>query len=85
VDPERSRPTIKIGSGAARPAVASQPSICRRDVEGELPLDQFYGWYDLIVTVDEDQTFKYRLAGHAENGEDSFSDPAIGGLATLKA
>jgi len=52
--------------------------------EDELSLDQFYGWYDLIVTVAEDPTFKYRLAGHVESGKDSFSDPALGGLVTLK-
>jgi phospholipase C len=50
----------------------------------KLVLDQFYGWYDLIVTVAGDTTFKYRLAGHVETGEDSFSDPALGGLVTLK-
>ena len=51
----------------------------------KLSKDQFYGWYDLIITVAEDPTFKYRLAGHVENGQDSFSDPAMGGLVTLKA
>jgi phospholipase C len=50
----------------------------------KLVLDQFHGWYDLIVTVAGDPTFKYRLAGHVETGEDSFSDPALGGLVTLK-
>jgi phospholipase C len=50
----------------------------------KLSLDQFFGWYDLIVTVAGDPTFKYRLAGHVETGEDSFSDPALGGLVTLK-
>ena len=48
--------------------------------EGELSLDQFHGWYDLIVTVQADATFNYRLAGHVETGKDSFSDPALGGL-----
>jgi phospholipase C len=47
-------------------------------------LTQFFGWYDLIVTVAADPTFKYRLAGHVETGKDSFSDPALGGLLTLK-
>jgi phospholipase C len=56
----------------------------RETVEDELSLDQFYGWYDLIITVTGDPTFKYRLAGHVETGEDSFSDPALGGLVTLK-
>jgi phospholipase C len=50
----------------------------------KLWLDQFYGWYDLIITVAGDPTFKYRLAGHVETGADSFSDPALGGLVTLK-
>jgi phospholipase C len=53
-------------------------------VVDKLSLDPFYGWYDLIVTVGEDPTFKYRLAGHVETGQDSFSDPALGGLVTLK-
>jgi phospholipase C len=51
--------------------------------EKEFALEAFYGWYDLIITVAEDPTFSYRLAGHVENGEDSFSDPAMGGLVTL--
>jgi phospholipase C len=46
--------------------------------------DSFYGWYDLVVTVAQDTTFNYRLAGHVETGRDSFSDPALGGL-KLKA
>jgi phospholipase C len=49
----------------------------------ELSLDQFYGWYDLIVTVAGHPSFSYRLAGHVETGRDSFSDPAMGGLVTL--
>jgi phospholipase C len=47
-------------------------------------LTEFFGWYDLIVTVAADPTFKYRLAGHVETGKDSFSDPALGGLVTLQ-
>ena len=50
----------------------------------KLVLDQFYGWYDLIVTVGGDPNFEYELAGHVETGQDSFSDPALGGLVTLK-
>jgi phospholipase C len=49
-----------------------------------LSLDQFFGWYDLIVTVAGDPSFAYRLAGHVETGRESFSDPALGGLVTLK-
>ena len=53
--------------------------------DGKLSLERFHGWYDLVVTVAEDPTFEYRLAGHVETGRDSMSDPAMGGLVTLKA
>ena len=53
-------------------------------VHKKVSLQRFFGWYDLIVTVAGDSTFNYRLAGHVETGKDSFSDPALGGLVTLK-
>ena len=53
-------------------------------LEDENRLNRFYGWYDLVVKVSEDPTFECRLAGHVETGDDSFSDPALGGLVTLK-
>jgi phospholipase C len=53
--------------------------------EGGLSCDRFHGWYDFVVTVAEDPGFERRLAGHIETGRDSFSDPAMGGLVTLKA
>lgn len=43
-------------------------------------LARTHGWYDLTVTVQGDDTFECRYAGHLENGEDSISDPAMGGL-----
>jgi phospholipase C len=52
--------------------------------EDGLRLDEFGGWYDLIVTVSGDATFEYQLAGHIETGKDSISDPALGGLVTLR-
>jgi phospholipase C len=57
----------------------------RETFEEELSPHEFYGWYDLIVTVAGDPFFEYRLAGHVEIEKDSFSDPALGGLVTLKA
>jgi phospholipase C len=54
------------------------------EYKDELPLQEFHHWYDLIVTVAGDSTYNYRLAGHVETGEESFSDPALGGLVTLK-
>lgn len=53
--------------------------------EGGLSLDAFNGWYDLVITVAEDPSLNYRLAGHVETGFESTSDPAMGGLVTLKA
>jgi phospholipase C len=53
--------------------------------DGLLSLERFHGWYDFVVTVAEDPSFEYRLAGHVETGRDSSSDPAMGGLVTLKA
>jgi len=38
------------------------------------------GWYDLAITVDGDAHFMCHVAGHLENGEDSISDPFMGGL-----
>ena len=58
--------------------------IGERCLGESLRLDEFFGWYDLIVTVAGDAAFKYRLAGHVETGRDSFSDPALRGLVTLK-
>jgi phospholipase C len=43
-------------------------------------LESSFGWYDLSVEVDTDGNFLRRLAGHVENGRDSASDPALGGL-----
>jgi phospholipase C len=43
-------------------------------------LQRSYGWYDLVVTVAQDTGFEYQLAGHLEDGKDSISDPAMGGL-----
>ena len=54
-------------------------------LEDTWSLDDFHNWYDVVVTVAEDASFQSRLAGHVETGEDSYSDPALGGLVQLKA
>jgi phospholipase C len=56
----------------------------QKTFQNVLSLQRFYGWYDLIITVAGDPTFKYRLAGHVETGAESISDPALGGLVTLQ-
>ena len=52
-------------------------------VEGQpatryLPLQKTSGWYDFVVTFEQDPSFRQHLAGHVETGLDSISDPAIG-------
>ncbi|MBZ5634471.1 MAG: phospholipase C, phosphocholine-specific [Acidobacteriia bacterium] len=43
-------------------------------------LQRFSGWYDFVITVASDSSIEYHLAGHLETGDDSISDPALGGL-----
>jgi phospholipase C len=43
-------------------------------------LARTFGWYDFVITVDDDPGFEVRFAGHVETGNDSISDPAMGGL-----
>lgn len=43
-------------------------------------LSRTRGWYDLVITIEGDPQFESRYAGHLENGEDSISDPGMGGL-----
>jgi len=52
--------------------------------ETEQRCERFFGWYDLILSVTEDPTFEWRLAGHIETGRDSYSDPVLGGLVKLR-
>jgi phospholipase C len=40
-------------------------------------LQKYYGWYDLVLTVESDPSFRQQLAGHLETGKDSITDPAI--------
>ena len=52
---------------------------------GETYINFFYlgtssGWYDFILTAENDATFRQQLAGHVETGKDSITDPAIGVL-----
>jgi phospholipase C len=42
------------------------------------PLKTFFGWYDLVVTVEADPAFRQQFAGHLENGLASRTDPRSG-------
>ena len=63
--------------GAAPQVIQLKPGETRA-----LPLDlgKSYGWYDLQLAA-EGQF--WRMAGHADNGSASFTDPALGGPAPL--
>lgn len=41
-------------------------------------LHKTYGWYDFVIEVAQDSSFRYQVAGHVETGEESRTDPAIG-------
>lgn len=41
------------------------------------PLHATNGWYDFIIEVAQDASFRYQVAGHLETGKESTTDPAI--------
>jgi phospholipase C len=40
-------------------------------------LNSTHGWYDFVIEVAQDPSFRYQLAGHVETGDESRSDPAL--------
>jgi len=58
-------------------ALVLRPGSTRRR---SWPLHGTHGWYDLTITADGDAAFRYQYAGHVESGEESISDPLMGGL-----
>ncbi|GIF46792.1 phospholipase C [Asanoa ferruginea] len=79
VNTGRNRLSITVRDGyRGRPVTLSlRPGEKERR---EWSLKHNHGWYDLSVSVAGNALFEQRLAGHLENGEDSFTDPAMGGL-----
>ena len=47
---------------------------------GRWSLVRTSGWYDLAISVQGDAQFACQFAGHVEDGQDSISDPLMGGL-----
>ncbi|MES2651809.1 MAG: phospholipase C, phosphocholine-specific [Bacteroidota bacterium] len=45
-----------------------------------LNLQKSKGWYDFKVSIKGDTAFEQHYAGHVETGEDSISDPLMGGM-----
>ena len=52
-----------------------------RALEKRWSLESSFGWYDLTVSTDSDAAFSRRFAGRLETGRDTYSDPALGGMA----
>ena len=52
-----------------------------RALEKRWSLKSSFGWYDLTVSTDADAGFLRRFAGRLETGRDTYSDPALGGMA----
>lgn len=44
-----------------------------------LPLRKSFGWYDLSIAVNGSDDFGQRYAGRVETGNESFTDPGMGG------
>jgi acetyl-CoA acyltransferase len=61
---------------AAGARTGTQISALNRDPSWHL--ERTHGWYDLVVTVEDDAGFEARFAGHVETGSDRISDPAMG-------
>ncbi|MET8252161.1 phosphocholine-specific phospholipase C [Micromonospora sp. NPDC005197] len=69
--------TVRDGYHSRPVTLALRPGQAER---ATWELTRTHGWYDLTLTVAGDAGFVYRYAGHVENGKDSISDPALGGL-----
>ena len=48
-----------------------------QEAHGQFPLMDTFGWYNFIVEVEQDPSFRYQIAGHAESERESRTDPAI--------
>jgi len=69
--------TVKVHDGYGSEPVTRRLEP-RESLRQTWSLGRSSGWYDLAVSVDGDDAYEYRLAGHLENGRDSISDPMLG-------
>jgi phospholipase C len=74
---DRVKVTVRNGYTSRETKLTLDPGQTKAE---QWSLARTHGWYDLIITVAGDPQFEYRYAGHLENGHDSISDPAMGGL-----
>jgi phospholipase C len=64
---------VNVYSGAATTQVVVSGAL----FSSVVPVEQFSGWYDFMVTVPADPAFQHQLAGHLETGRASSTDPAM--------
>jgi phospholipase C len=74
---ERARVMVRDGYASRRTELSLDPGATDRS---HWSWSRTRGWYDLVVTTPGDPSLEYRFAGHVEDGEDSITDPAMGGL-----
>ncbi|RYG12041.1 MAG: DUF756 domain-containing protein, partial [Chitinophagaceae bacterium] len=77
---ENSALEVSIGDDPyqANNKVVKLPAKTRKIVS--LNLQKSKGWYDFKVSIKGVQNFEQHYAGHVETGEDSISDPLMGGV-----
>lgn len=79
-NPGRSRIGLTVRDGyGSRPRTRSLGAA--EAITERWSLTRSQGWYDLVVTVQGDEHFRRRYAGHVETGSDSITDPKMGGPA----
>jgi phospholipase C len=68
---------VRSGYSSRQAKLSLKPG---ESVTEQWSLSRTRGWYDLVLTVAGGAPVEYRYAGHLENGEESITDPAMGGL-----
>jgi phospholipase C len=61
----------QVSSGDIKPGAPAEETF---------RLNRTHGWYDFILEVEQDSSFRYQIAGHLETGSESRTDPAIGSV-----
>lgn len=61
-------------AGTVKTIAANVKEIVLMDVKSS------HHWYDVEITVKENTEFKQQFAGHIETGQESFTDPLMGGM-----
>lgn len=75
----RARAHAKVRISSAYDREVSTHFLSAGDaVTRHFSLGETWGWYDFVVEVESDPTFRQQVAGHVETGDDSVTDPALG-------